>query len=282
MWCSITVREAVVSGTSITFDKVPAGRYRVSYGLGDPSKTQADIILPGARVSSGWQEVEIGGRDTSVHVDSWNGVTVSGKVMLPSAAGQVRAMVCLNAVDESDRYCADTEPDGTFTISSVPRDDYAVAVAPARGRDPSVLPAVRSVTVNGHDVTDRPIHLTKNSEILATLTDRQTMVSGLVQGSAELLLQSFVVAFPTDSSMWTGFGPQPRRLRKAKVIDGKFTIRSLPAGDYWLVALREDLSVDWRWQFPERLQSWLPRATRLFLGEGETASIDLGLTLTRK
>ena len=136
--------------------------------------------------------------------------------------------------------------------------------------------------VNGQDATDRAIHLTKNSEILATLTDRLTMLTGVVTGTRDLLPQSWVVAFPTDPSLWTGFGPQPRRLRKAMAVEGKFTIRSLPAGDYWVVALLDDLSVDYRWQFPERLRSWLPHATRLFLNEGETASIDLELTLTRK
>ena len=185
-----------------------------------------------------WKSAE---RDTSVHIESWSGVTVSGKVMLPSAADQPRATVCLHALNDSDRYCADAGSDGTFTIPSVPRDDYAVAVAPARGTNSTALQAVRSITVNGQDATDRAIHLTKNSEILATLTDRLTTLTGTVEGSAELLRQSWVAAFPTDPSQWTGFGPQPRRLRKAMVVDGKFTLQSLPAGDYWVAALLEDL-----------------------------------------
>jgi hypothetical protein len=282
MWCPITVRQAEVSGTSMTFGKVPAGSYRISYTLNDPSKAEADIIHPGFLVSSGWQHVEIGGNETSVHIGSWNELTVSGRVVSPSVTEPVRATVCLHALDESGRYCAGTEPDGTFTTPSIPRDDYTIAVGTARGKDSWPVQAVESVAVNGEDVTDRSFHLKRNAEVLVALTDRRTMLTGAVTGNADLLLQTWVVAFPADPSLWTGFGPQPRRIRKATVVDGKFTIRSLPPGDYWVAALVEDLVYDYRWQFPERLRAWVPNATRLFVADGETATIDLKLIQTRK
>jgi len=276
IWCWIKVREGTVTGTSITFGEVPAGTYRISYVLEDPSKIHGDLVSEEFRLSQGWQEVEVGGRDASVRIESWNGFTVSGKVEFPSPTDQTRARVCLNALDDSDQYCTTTDPNGTFSIRPVPRDDYTVSVAPVTTRSsPVITQAARSVTLDGADVTDRPFRLTKNAEILATMTDHLTKLTGAVTGDADLLLQSWVVAFPADPSMWTGFGPQPRRMRKARVIDGKFTMPSLPAGDYWLVALPDDLSVDYRWQFPERLRAWVPRATRVFLIEGETVRFDL-------
>jgi hypothetical protein len=71
-------------------------------------------------------------------------------------------------------------------------------------------------------------------------------------------------------------GFQPTRLRSVMgSTAGAFTLRSLHAGDYLLIAVGEDAAD--RWKDPAFLAAAVRSATRVTLGWGETKVQDLTL-----
>jgi hypothetical protein len=85
------------------------------------------------------------------------------------------------------------------------------------------------------------------------------------------------VLFTADASAWLDASPTSRRFRDARVDDtGYFVVEDVPPGDYYVVALREEQSLDWR--DPARIEQIARDATRVSIGEGETRVVALGLT----
>ena len=83
-----------------------------------------------------------------------------------------------------------------------------------------------------------------------------------------------VVAFPTDSSRWADYGLLPVEIRSAiPASSGAFRISTLPAGDYYVVAVDSARSRSWHEAgfFAQAQRS----AARVSLGWGATASVDL-------
>ena len=90
-----------------------------------------------------------------------------------------------------------------------------------------------------------------------------------------------MIAFTTDAQAWSDAGASPRRLRSARATAaGQFGISSLPPGDYYLAAVREEDAADWR--DPPFLDALARVATRITILEGEHKSIDLQLREVRR
>ena len=115
--------------------------------------------------------------------------------------------------------------------------------------------------------------------LVVTLTDRPTMVTGIVSGPGDLDASS-VLIFPQDPQSWTDFGATPLTIRVADVTSlGTFEVRGLPAGDYLIVAFDADTAVDW--QNPSFLQTAARMAIHVRLGDGEKQNADLKLVTIR-
>ena len=134
--------------------------------------------------------------------------------------------------------------------------------------------AVSQITVDGTDVTDKPIDLNgQNATGRIVLTDRVTAVSGIVQSRRDAA-DRIVVVFADDSTKWA----YPSRYVRTTRADeqGRFQIYGLPPGERYL-ALALDYLEDGDEQdelFLDRLRS---RATTFSLSEGEQRSIYLDL-----
>ena len=111
--------------------------------------------------------------------------------------------------------------------------------------------------------------------IALTLTDRPNVLTGSVQMNADVDAVD-VIAFPQDPQAWIDFGADPVALRKANVTGGRFEIRGLPAGDYFVVALDAESLVDWL--DPAFLLEASRVGTRLRLSDGAPQSIELKLS----
>ena len=135
---------------------------------------------------------------------------------------------------------------------------------------------LRSVTYNGRDVSETPLELQSEvDDVLVTFTDRWTSVRGTVRapgGQADAGV--IVVAFSTDFQAWSDFGPSPRRMRSAPTNkSGGYEIAALPAGDYYLVALPDDIAGDWR--DPAVLRTLARVASQVSLRDGDPKTQDL-------
>jgi hypothetical protein len=137
---------------------------------------------------------------------------------------------------------------------------------------------VKSIMWNGRDYADMPFDTTTGRDItgvVVTLTDQSGAVSGVVRdGSGQPAANAAVITFPTDRSRWTGYGPQPTRLRATiPSSDGRYSMSAMQAGDYFVVAVDDELAE--RWKDPTFLETLSRVATRVRLEWGERRTLDL-------
>jgi hypothetical protein len=134
---------------------------------------------------------------------------------------------------------------------------------------------LKSVTVDGHDVTDSgiafmPGQTVEGLEIL--LTKELASLTGTVQGSkGEPLTDFVVVAFADDATRW---GYLTRFVRTGRPDQsGKFLVDGLPAGSYQVVALEYLEPGDE--QDPETLERLRSLSTSVTVKDGEQRTVTL-------
>jgi Carboxypeptidase regulatory-like domain len=135
--------------------------------------------------------------------------------------------------------------------------------------------SIRSVRLNGADVTDAGIEFKPNEDISGVeveLTNKVTTIAGTVKTArGELSKEYTAIVFAQDKEKWTGNSRYQSSGRPDQ--DGRFKISGLPPGEYYVVAvdrLEQGQSGD-----PEFLERVRSRAVSLSLREGETRTVDL-------
>lgn len=137
---------------------------------------------------------------------------------------------------------------------------------------------IKSITWNGRDYTDTPFDTSAGRDItgvIVTTTDQGCGISGVVRdGAGQPIPDTVVIYFPTDRTKWSGYGPQPTRLRSiTPTSEGRYQTSSLQAGEYFVIAV-DDEHAD-RWKDPAFLESASRAATRVRLEWGDRKVIDL-------
>jgi len=134
--------------------------------------------------------------------------------------------------------------------------------------------AVKSVTVDGTDITDATIDFKGDDVdgIDVVLTQRISEVSGSVTNSSGAkITDATVVVFADDREKWT---PMTRFIRSSRPDqDGRFKVRGLPPGRYVAVAL--DYIEPGEETNPETLEQLRSRGTSITVREGEMRALDL-------
>jgi len=126
------------------------------------------------------------------------------------------------------------DKEGTFTIAGVQAGSHLVRPAgPLRGW------TLKAVTIDGRDITDTSIALRAGEtleRVQVTFTDRITELNGtLTTTQGAPATEYTVLAFSTDRAFWQ---PQSRHIMTARPDqNGKFRIRGLPPGSYYLAAV---------------------------------------------
>jgi hypothetical protein len=161
------------------------------------------------------------------------------------------------------------DKNGTFQIPNLLPGAHYLRVA-AQG--PWTL---KSIQAGGQDVTDQPIEIKPGQNIdnvTVVLTDRLTELSGTVRDAKGAGMGGVtVIAFSTDPQLWR---PQSRQIQVARTDQaGAYHIRSLPPGDYLVIAV-DDVEQG-EWFDPAYLEEMRPAAKKVSLTEGEKKSEDL-------
>ncbi len=125
------------------------------------------------------------------------------------------------------------------------------------------------------DLLDRLIDVRPGSpsmNVVVAMSDRHTELSGTLRTTTgQPGVDVFVIAFPTDRTMW---GPGARRVCAVRPgVDGHFSMPDLPPGDY-LLGVMTDIDPD-DWQNPALLEQLMPTSITVAIGEGEKKIQDL-------
>jgi hypothetical protein len=138
---------------------------------------------------------------------------------------------------------------------------------------------LKSARLAGQDVTDTLVEIRPNqnlSDLVLTFSDQITEITGrLVDGAGKPAPEFFVFVFPTDRAFWYQ-GSRRMRPPTRPANDGKFSVLSLPPGEYYVAALTEFDQTDiYDASFLEQL---VPAAFKITLAEGEKKTQDLKLS----
>jgi hypothetical protein len=159
---------------------------------------------------------------------------------------------------------------GEFTTYGVPPGRYVIRVSP--------IPAgwfFKGAMLQGRDVADTPLELESKdvSGIVITFTDRPSSIAGTVRGAEGPDPTAIVLAYPVDSDVWSSSGALSRRMRTARAAkDGTYSLTALAPGEYYVVAIQEDLVGEW--QDPTLLQALIRVARQIRVVEGERKTQD--------
>jgi hypothetical protein len=168
---------------------------------------------------------------------------------------------------------ANIQADGTFSIEGIngPRRLEALR-APAGW-------VLKEIRAGGSNVTDQVLSFGTAEESLrdveVVLTDRVTELIGSVRDErARPMGAATIVVFSMDSTHWYSRSRYVRRERTGA--DGNFAVSGLPAGQYYAVPVRNvPADGDEAWQDPAFLESLIPGATIVVIGDRGSANLRL-------
>jgi hypothetical protein len=263
---------------SFSIGNVPPGRYVLRARGAPPGGGRGRGQNGGEPPLYGSLPLSVNGQDVdNVTVQLAVGATLSGTIAFPPGQAPTeptQMRVTAPSVD-ADAFGGPSsnalvDKDGRFTLAGVPEGEHLIRInGGLRGM------TLKAVTVGGRDVTDLPIQLRSGqrvTDVTITLTDRVTELDGTVTNAQNAPAPEYtMLVFPADSTLWR---PQSRQIQTTRPDQtGKFRIRGLPPGDYFLAAV--DPAEPGEWFDPAYLEAHKTGATRVTLGEGQTLTQDL-------
>ena len=262
-------------GGTFAFPAIPVGQYVLRAQV-RPSRTSSlDDVTQWAE-----QAIVLDDKDVSdMTLFMRGGSTVSGRIEFDGSSEDnsgTNSGFAIVLDPANVRYASTPLPAATidparktFSFANVMPGRYLIRV-----KNPGTR-AVKSVTYQGRDVSQWPftVDASDASGMILTLSDRAPVLTGTVSGSAEIG-DATVLMFPLDPQRWLDFGMTPMAPRLIDVTTrGTFEVRTIPAGDYLLVAFDQNTTIDWH--NPDFLRKASGLATQVRLTDGEATSIDL-------
>ncbi len=260
---------------------IPGG---VTYGMHVPANGQFSILnVPAgtytltARAMAPtalWASTEIavtGERVTDLALSMQPGLSVSGRVVVEGAASvdiqqmRITALIAGEIAGEIAPVIASPDASGQFTLEGVVPGRYRIGAYPS---SPGAT-NIKSSVFNGRDTLDFPLDVRPGEAItggVLTVIPRLAEITGQLQHDANQPATGYtVIAFTADQQYWT---PQSRRVQAVRpATDGRYSFRSLPGGEYRLVAVTD--VEPGQWFDPAFLRELLPASIPLTLAEGE-------------
>lgn len=270
-----------------SFVGVPPGEYRLSATTA-PRGGGGRVAAPaGADPLMAFATISVNGDDQIVALTLQRGMAVTGRFAFEGAATPsplTGARVTLRGlrVDQSrtvSLFTADAQRDGTFSLTGLAPGKFAFEVTAPVSSASGPVWAVQSVVADGRDLLDAPLELQPGerlSDVLVTLTNRPTLVSGVLQNTSGTPTSDyFIVIFSSDPQFWF---PNSRRVVAVRPdTRGSYRVPNLPPGEYLIAALT-DIETD-EWFDPDFLHALgaaSPIRITLAVGAQKTQDLRIG------
>jgi hypothetical protein len=217
---------------------------------------------------------------TGLSITSTRGGTVRGRILFDGAKPPTDVKASSLAILTQAGSSGPRDlTGGRATI----RDDWTFDIRGILGKRTVRLSApggdwfLKAVEIDGRDVTDSPVDFNATTvleDVQVVLTQKRTQVQGRALSLRNEPASDYAaIVFPEEPERWhTG----SRYIQAGRPDQqGLFTIRGLPPGRYLAAAV--DYLESGEERDPDLLKSLVVRSSRLTLGEGEAARIDLRL-----
>jgi hypothetical protein len=265
------------------FSRIPPGLYVIiARSMNQKSRSDAPASVAAPPMQWASTEVLVQGQDvTDIALTLQPGLTLSGRVVFEGTTPAPKLTALRVPLLASRTVGAfkfpepvlQLEPDGRFAT---------LEFMPGLYRQDPEMPGVRSalagwwlksIVLRGRDILDTALDLQQSAdEIVMTLSDRASeLAGGVIDPQGKPQSDHFVIVFGADRTSWF-FGSR-RVVGIRPDANGRYTIRNLPAGDYFILAF-DDVEQG-EWFDPALLERLLPGATRITLGEYEKKQQDL-------
>ena len=296
-------RQAAVSDQNGVFEfaSVIPGQYtlsaRGSTQPASPPPAPGDVPFAAAGLSGGrtldlWAaaEITVSSQDvTGLAIALEPGLTISGRVAFDATtlvppADFSRVQITVSAARQAssvagmptNMHAAPVRADGTFQLAGIAPDNYVIT-GYVHGGLPDTSWMVKSVTMGGENVADRPVAIksaARSSEVVITFTDRHAELAGrLLDTAGRPAPEYFVFVFSTNRSYWTPNATRQLRPPTRPASDGTYRLTALPPGEYFVAALTEVDDADiYDAAFLEQVAA---AAFKITIAEGEKKKQDL-------
>jgi Carboxypeptidase regulatory-like domain len=258
---------------------VPPGRYTLVASSWVPPEKQG--ALP--RVFSATAEVSVDGEDVSnIVLTPTLGLTISGRVVFEGAERpatelsqlSVNLPISLTGIGISVPVpFVEIDNSGAFRIEGVFPGSYRFTGTIRGLRTPVGKWWLKSIAVNGREFLDgQPDLRHSTDDAIVTFADRASTLSGVVNDAqGGIAADSWVIVFSVERAAWFH---NSRRVAGVKPdAAGRYAIRNLPTGDYYITT-----AVDvehGEWFDPDLLKKLAAGAMRITLDEHENKTQDL-------
>lgn len=285
---SLTLVTTVGSGTSSSSvgTTAPDGTFTVN-GIAPGEHTIRVTYRSGAAGEFGSAPVIVGGPEiTGLQIALGAGATISGRVTFDGTApgvGGTAPRVSAQQADPQRQFMllggapdplanGTLDDEGNFKLSGASGRVFFTLTPPPPGW------IVKSVTLDGDDITDTPIDLTGRtalSDVRIVMTDKLTTLSGQVTNERGQPLTDYVVIVQGAEQREPVVASRAIRVVRPDT-NGRFQTRGMRPGRYVATAIE---ALEQGRQFAPEFQQQLRRSAREFtVREGETVTMDLRLT----
>jgi len=238
---------------------------------------------PDERPRWGRQNVDVSAGDLSdVVVPLHQSVSLSGRFVwekggaLVSSGNPVYGLVAEPAGSPSLGMPSAQLPPGTttFTLPGLLPGEYWLKTVTG-------MP-IKSIVWQGRDHTQIPFDTSAGQDItdlVVTFTDQTISLTGTVSNMPARPDGAAVLVFPAAREGWSHYGLRPFNFQSVPVSTaGKYSA-TLPAGDYYVVAVNHTLAD--AWHDPAFLGRAAPSASRVSVTWGEKKTLDLKMSEVR-
>ena len=221
------LQETVAKDGTFQFRNVPAGSYEI-VGASDSSS--------GAASWNARQDIEVGSSDMDVTLRPSPMGALSGRVLFENERPEPAANLLVSLRSEKGvLYRAEVDAEGSFLLSRLPAGPYEVTGASA-GYIPAYFagPAGEHLPLTLEITSGEPVH----RDLM--LSKAVSVIEGTVEKAGMPEVGAFVLLMPKNgASRWAYRVDQTDS-------DGSFRLATIPAGDYFLIAMSDGTDVVYR------------------------------------